>query len=217
LNGLIELTCVRSLKNLFHGLLDSFTLKARLHRGRAMTPTTPRLAPIDPSEWTDEQRDALSGMGDRTEVLNIFKTLAHHPKLAKRWLVFANHILAKNSLSPRDREILILRAGWLAGSEYEWGQHKVIGRNSGLSDDEIEAIAEGTQAPSWSRHDRYLIQAADELDEHCCLSDETWDALSETYSTQQMMDVVFTCGQYRMLAGGLKSFGVQLDPGLTGF
>lgn len=195
----------------------SFTLEAGNQGEQEMTPTTPRLPPIDPSDWNDEQKEALQGMGNRSNVLNIFKTLAHHPKLAKRWLVFANHILAKSSLSPRDREIAILRAGWLAGSEYEWAQHKVIGRDAGLSDEEIDAIATGPQAEIWSRHDRYLVTAADELHEDCCLSDETWGALAESYSTEQMMDLIFTCGQYRMLAGGLKSFGVQVDPGLSGF
>ena len=195
----------------------SFTLGASNQGEQEMTPTTPRLPPIDPSDWNDEQKEALQGMGNRSNVLNIFKTLAHHPKLAKRWLVFANHILAKNSLSPQTREIAILRAGWLAGSEYEWAQHKVIGRDAGLSDEEIEAIAKGPQAEIWSRYDRYLVTAADELHEDCCLSDETWAALAESYSTEQMMDLVFTCGQYRMLAGGLKSFGVQVDPGLSGF
>ena len=83
--------------------------------------------------------------------------------------------------------------------------------------EEIDAIAKGPQAELWSRHDRYLVTAADELHEDCCLSDETWAALAESYSTEQMMDLIFTCGQYRMLAGGLKSFGVQVDPGLSGF
>ena len=44
--------------------------------------------------------------------LNIFATLAHHPKLLKRWLVFGNHVLAKSTLPARDRELLILRTGW---------------------------------------------------------------------------------------------------------
>ena len=52
--------------------------------------------------------------------LNIMKTLANYPKLMTRWLVFANHVLSKSSLPPRDREIVILRIGWNCQSEYEW-------------------------------------------------------------------------------------------------
>ena len=71
------------------------------------------------------------GMG---RVLNIFATLARHPKLLKRWLVFGDHVLGKSTLSAREREIAILRVGWLCRCEYEWGQHVVIGRMVGLSE-----------------------------------------------------------------------------------
>ena len=49
----------------------------------------------------------------------------------KRWLVFGNHVLAKITLPPRDRELLILRTGWRCRAPYEWGQHVVIARAVG--------------------------------------------------------------------------------------
>ena len=36
-------------------------------------------------------------------------------------------------------------------------------------------------------------------------------ALGADHDERQLMDIVFTVGQYRMLAGALNSFGVQLD------
>ena len=81
-----------------------------------MTPTKPRLKPIEQDEWNEEQKQLLGGQAIRGRVPNIFKTLIRHEKLAKRWLVFATHILSKSSLPDREREIAILRTGWLAGS-----------------------------------------------------------------------------------------------------
>ena len=93
----------------------------------------PRVAPMAESEWSDEARDQLEKLGGASgSVFNIFKTLAHHPKLMKRWLVFGNHVLGKNTLSPREREIAILRIGWLCRAEYEWGQHAAISRGIGM-------------------------------------------------------------------------------------
>lgn len=178
---------------------------------------TPRIPAIHEDDWNEAQLEVLGAQKMRGNVQNIFRTLAHHQQLAKRWLVFANHILAKSTLSARDREIAILRTGWLAGSVYEWGQHKVIGKDAGLSDEEIEAVKEGADHPGWSEADRNILRAADELHGDVFISDETWAGLEKVYSTQQIMDLVFTCGQYRMLAGALKSFGVQLDDDLTGF
>ena len=96
----------------------------------------PRVEPIAADELDPE---ILEQFGDGP-VLNIFRTLAHHPKLMKRWLVFGGYLLARSELPPRDRELVILRVGWLCRAEYEWAQHVVIGRESGLSDEEIDRI-----------------------------------------------------------------------------
>ena len=152
--------------------------------------------------------------GPEGDPLNIFVVLGNHPDMLKRWLVFATHVLSKNTLSPRDRELLILRTGWNCGSKYEWGQHVVIARECGISDDEIESVKVGPTASSWSSHDRMLLTAADELHEHQTLSDHAWNGLTATYSTEQVLDVIATVGNYHLVAMFLNSTGVPLDAGV---
>ena len=177
----------------------------------------PRVPPVtDESDVDPETRELLRTTAAGPAV-NIFRTLARHPKLFKRWLVFANHVLFKSTIPPRDREILILRTGWRCGAEYEWGQHVIIGRAVGLTDEEILRIATGPEAPGWSPFDAALLRAADELVEDHCVGDATWKTLSERYSTEQLMDAVFAVGQYTLVSMALNSFGVQLDPGVDGF
>ena len=171
----------------------------------------PRVEPL-----TEEQLDPELKVQMRGRILNIFRTLAHHPKLMKRWLVFGNHILAKSTLTPRDREIAILRVGWLCESGYEWAQHVVIGKDAGLSDEEIDRLTEAPDAAGWSAAEAALIRGTDELHEDSFISDATWSELSQHYSTKQLMDFVFTVGQYHTVSMALNTFGVQLDPGLTG-
>jgi alkylhydroperoxidase family enzyme len=170
----------------------------------------PRVAPVADAEIDPELRERL-GSGP---LLNIFRTLANHPKLLTRWLVFGNHVLAKNSLPPRERELVILRIGWLCRSGYEWGQHVNIGKASGLTDEEIARIAKGPDAPGWSAAERALLRATDELHEDAFVSDATWAELAKSWSTQQLMDLVFTVGQYNLVSMALNSFGVQPEPGL---
>jgi alkylhydroperoxidase family enzyme len=172
--------------------------------------TEPRVPPLADDQLDPELRVRF-GNGP---ILNIFRTLANHPALAKRWLVFGNHILAKSTLPAREREIAILRIGWLCRSGYEWGQHVVIAKASGLSDDEIARIAAGPEAPGWSADDRALLRAADELHADAFVGDATWAELAKRWSTQQLMDLVFTVGQYNLVSMALNSFGVQPEPGL---
>jgi alkylhydroperoxidase family enzyme len=178
----------------------------------------PRVAPLAEDEWDGETRELLSGLmraGGRP--LNIFTTLARHPKLLRRWLVFGNHVLGKQTLSPRDRELAILRIGWLCRAEYEWGQHAVISRAVGIGDDEIRRVAAGPDAPGWDPFEASLLRAVDELHADAMIGDETWKALSRRYDTQQLIDLVFTVGQYNLVSMALNTLGVQLDEGIDGF
>jgi len=170
---------------------------------------TPRLAPLAPDEMDPELR-----LGDTP--LNIFRTLAHHPKLLKRWLVFGNHLLAKSTLPPREREIAILRVGWLCRAGYEWGQHVKIGLDAGLSEDEIDRITRGPEAEGWSDAERALLSATDELHQDSFVSDDTWTALAKHLETQQLLDLIFTVGQYHMVSMALNTLGVQLEAGVAG-
>ena len=101
-----------------------------------------RLSPLHEEEWDAEIRDVFEKMGYETEddLYNVLKTLARHPKLLKRWLPFANHVLFKSSLSPRVREIVILRIGWLCRSEYEWTQHvQIATKEAGMNKSDFAA------------------------------------------------------------------------------
>ncbi|HEY4309203.1 MAG TPA: carboxymuconolactone decarboxylase family protein [Pirellulales bacterium] len=186
-------------------------------RSARARPTKPRIPPVKKEDWSPKQQELLAPFERTGRLFNVFTTMANHPDLAEDWLTFATHILGSNSLPPRDREILILRIGWLCKAEYEWAQHVRIGKGTGLSEDDVRRIAEGPDAAGLSDHDRLLLQATGELRDDACLSDETWSQLAKDYSTQQMMDLVFTVGQYNLVSMALNSFGVQLDEGLTGF
>jgi len=174
----------------------------------------PRVAPLEDAELTDEQRAALAPMsaGGRSP-LNIFRTLARAPKALTRFNEWGTYVLSRrNSLPAREREIVILRVGWLCRSGYEFSQHTAIGLRDGLTADEIARVKKGAEA-GWSAADAALIRAADELVRDHFVSEATWRALTAHFDEKQRMDVVFTVGQYTQVSMFLNTFGVQLEPG----
>ncbi len=179
---------------------------------------TPRIQPVSLEDADPETRELLGALstlrGDDAEVLNVFKTMAQHPKLMKRWLVFANHVLTKSTLPGRDRELAILRAGWRCDAPYEWGQHVAIGRREGITDEEVARIAAGPDAPGWSTRDAAILRSVDELHDHSTISDATWATLGESYDQQQCADLVFAIGQYHLVSFALNAFGVERDDGI---
>jgi 4-carboxymuconolactone decarboxylase len=178
----------------------------------------PRIKPLPPDQRDDRTREVMDGLrsprgGD--DELNIFATLAHHPKLLKRWSAFGGVLLGGGDLPARDREILILRTGWNCQAEYEWGQHAAIGRGVGLTDDEIARLAEGPDA-GWDDFDAALVRAADELHDDAVISDATWKALAARYNEKQLIEVCMVVGQYHLVSFTLNSLGVEREPGVEG-
>lgn len=176
---------------------------------------SPRIAPLRDADFSSEQRQiAETQRGRDGRLLNIFRTLAHAPDALKGFLAWGGYILSeRNSLSPRDREIAILRIGFLCRSGYEWTQHHRIGLRCGLSREEIERIKTGPTGDGWTKAERALLQACDDLHDDQFIRNETWSALLADYSERQAMDLVMTAGQYTQVCMMLNSFGVQLDEG----
>jgi len=174
-----------------------------------------RIAMRDLSELAGEDADTAVKQRVNGRDLNLIKVMMHHPELTRRWVVFAGHVLRKQTLPARERELIILRIGWLNQAEYEWAQHVEIAKRVGVTEDEIERIKRGPEA-GWQTQDQSLLQAVDDLFQNSVISDATWTALATRYSTVQMMDLVFTIGQYNLVSWALNSFGVPLDDYLPG-
>ena len=182
--------------------------------------TKPRIEPVDLGRLDADQRAALAPFLDTEggkvgggQVLNIFRTLAHAPKALTAFLGWGSYILSRrNALSERDRELVILRTGYNCRSGYEWTQHKRIGLDSGLSEDEIARIKAGPDAEGWSEVDRAMLRATDDLTTNYFVSETSWAALAPL-GDKGRMDLVFTVGQYTQVSMMLNSFGIQVEDG----
>ena len=182
--------------------------------------TKPRVSQVPQAQWTDEQREIMapmvSGKGLGDQATNLFTTLLNHPRLMKRWMVFANHVLFKSTLTARDRELVILRTGWLCQAGYEFAQHVLVARQAGISDAEIERLKAGHEAPGWTGVERAILKATDELHSDTFITDATYAELTQFYSTEQIMDLVFAVGNYTLVSMALNTLGVQLDACIQG-
>ncbi|WP_395310153.1 carboxymuconolactone decarboxylase family protein [Mycobacterium sp. AMU20-3851] len=182
-----------------------------------------RVDPLHTKDWPPQMRDALAAMNPpvrrhprlptegRPKGLNVLGAMAYHPELARAFFTFNGHLLGASTLTPRQRELLVLRTATLRQSEYEWAQHVVIAGDVGISGEEVAAIEAGPQSPIWSEIDAALLRTADELVADGVIGDATWATLTAHLDTQQILDAIFTVGAYETLGWMLRSFGVELD------
>jgi alkylhydroperoxidase family enzyme len=142
----------------------------------------------------------------------VSRTFGRYPTLNQRWSPRQNFIIRTSKLTPRHREMLILRMGWNCRSEYEWAKH--VGSVGRARDHGLDPakIAEGTGG-GWDAFESAIIRSSDELYRDGVVSDATWRALSEKYDTGLLMSAVFTTSDYRAISLSLNTYGVQLEEG----
>ena len=162
--------------------LDQWTA-AQSKARNDMRLSRPRLAPLPPSEWNDEQRELLT-RGNPPRVLNVFATLIRHQDLYRRWMPFANHVLFKSTLPPREREMAILRVGWLCRSGLRIPSahaHRQAGRPQRCGD---RAPQERARRAGWTEAESALLRAVDDLHGDQFIGDATWQRLGKHYDTR---------------------------------
>lgn len=163
-------------------------------------------APISDQDWPFEITDMLSGFAGG---LNVYRTMAHHPALLSAWSDLREHVVNQTSLGAERSEVVILRTGMQLGSSYEWHQHIVRGRKSGLSDLRIARLSGPLDAITGM--DALLAGGVDELFERKCLSENTYTALKAEIGKHGILDLIATVGFYSTLGFILNTFETPLD------
>jgi alkylhydroperoxidase family enzyme len=161
-----------------------------------------------------EHPDLLDGINrDATGASNVLTTLLRHHKLYRLWMPLSGGLLYGSLLPHRDRELLILRTASNCHADYEWAHHVVIGKQAGLTNEEVEQVRNGPTDERWSSDDAVLLTAADELHHDSRISDKTWAVLATRYDEKQLIELPILVGQYHTVAFALNSFGTEIEPG----
>lgn len=186
----------------------------------------PRLNPVPKSEWDDDCATAvragmpavaadrfLADSPDAPRLANGITTLLHHPQLTAKFLGFNGQLLWAPTLSPRIRELVVLRVARRTRSLYEWVQHAKLSQRYDVTPEEIEAIANGDDG-LFSDLELHVLQATDQLLESYRVEDETWAALAAELDEKTLVELLFVVGTYTNLAMVFNGLGIELDPDL---
>jgi alkylhydroperoxidase family enzyme len=146
-------------------------------------------------------------------VLNVFKTVAHNPRLLRAWMRMGTVLLAPGgiTLSPRLREIAILRIAQQCGSEYEFAHHIPIAEGVGLSEAEISALQDFAESPHFSELERAVIRYTDALAAMSAGAPDLARELKRWLSDRELVELSFCIGHWGMVARVLVPLEVPVD------
>jgi 4-carboxymuconolactone decarboxylase len=167
----------------------------------------PRIAPLKPEEFSDEvlqitrELKIAAGLPPEGEVPEFIAIALRHPKLYRPNIDFALVLMAGGALSARDRELAILRTGWLCQAPFEWGEHVNMSKRLQCLDSvEIDRVTIGSSAPEWTDEDRAVLRAVEEMFDDAMIGDETWAALAARMDDKALIELPMLVGQYMGVA-----------------
>ncbi len=166
-----------------------------------------RLPYLDKADLAPENQDLLA------RDINLHRALAHSPGAARAFLGLGKFIRFQSRLDPRLREMAILQVGYLARSPYEYSQHVKIGRDYGVSNADIEAIAAESagRATSLDPPAKAALRAAREMTLGPALTDETFSALQQHFDHERLTDLIVTIAFYNGVVRLLAALEIDVE------
>jgi alkylhydroperoxidase family enzyme len=159
-----------------------------------------RLPYLEPDQVAVEYRDMLK------RNTNLHKLLVNSPDMARAFNGVGNFIRFKSKLDPRLRELAILQVGWLEKSEYEFTHHVKIGKEFGVTDEDIVGLMAETDGKPSKLEPlvKAILKGAREMVRELAMSEATFTEIKQHLSDEHMVDLVLTiahyCGVVRVLA-----------------
>lgn len=183
----------------------------------------PRIAPLKQAEMGADDlalcvaiRESV-GVFEHSRIPDYMLTMVKHPEIFRRQMEMGTTIF-QGRLTPREREIAVLRVGWLCRAPFEWGQHVAVSKRYGLSDEEIERVTLGSSAEGWTAHEAAILRGVEEMLGDQCISEPTWTELAKSWDEAQLIEFPMMVGQYVATAFVQNSLRIALEgdnPGLT--
>jgi alkylhydroperoxidase family enzyme len=131
------------------------------------------------------------------------------PQLQRFLECYLDTFVFKGNLDPRLRELAVLRVLWRCHAAYEWGNHYRLGRNAGLSREEIVAVRTENPGRDLAGEVAIALRAADEVVDLGRITPETVAACRTVFTDpSDLQEFVYLVAGYRMMA----TVGASLHP-----
>jgi len=193
------------------------TVPATLTRANNLNPTgdpdpqektaMARLPYLDVDDLAPEDRELL----DRP--INLARMLAHSPGGTRAFRHTGGWIRNTSRFDSRLREMAILRIGVITRTDYEYSHHIELGRQFGMSDDDIRAVIAGPDAESLPELERLVLTAADEVTDGLSISTETFDALRSHLDSELLVELTIIVSYYNAVVRVLNSLEIDVEAG----
>jgi 4-carboxymuconolactone decarboxylase len=149
--------------------------------------------------------------GSDLEILNVHRMVAHSEASVREFIRLGSRLLTKPHLSPRLRELVILRVAQLHGARYEWAHHVPIALQAGVSMEQAKQLKKWSASACFSDEEKSVLSYTEELFRQHEPSQETFAKASQYLDHAALVELTLCIGYWSMVAKFLKTFQVDVE------
>jgi 4-carboxymuconolactone decarboxylase len=161
-----------------------------------------RMPPLPSEALTEAQRAAVAELASVRGIAlrGPWIPLLRSPEAMRRVRALGDYLRFDSVLPPRLSEFLILLTAREWTQQYEWAVHEAIALESGVTQEVVDAIADGRRPEPMSADEAALYALHSELVRHHGVSDATFTTAVQRFGEQGVIDAVGIVGYYSLLA-----------------
>jgi alkylhydroperoxidase family enzyme len=153
-----------------------------------------RLQPVRSDQVSHERtRQVLASLEELGKDVHMAHLFANATNVFQPYVAMSNGLLNKASLSPRLRELAILRLARHLDAGYEWWEHHRMSQQDGVTIDELDALeVDDVDSVPFGEAERLVLRICDEwFRSGWRLEDATWAEAERVLGPKELIDLVF--------------------------
>lgn len=172
------------------------------------------LLPLLPAEPTDPALQTIFAevRARGVDVPSLYRLIGHSPKLLRAWVDFAWPLRLEATTARSLRELLILRGAQVGRVDYEWAHHVPMALSAGVSQEQIDALADWRESALFDPRERAVLRLAEELTRGPGASPACVAALQAEFAPAEVVELVLTASFYVCVSRFLTTMQLDLEP-----
>ena len=159
----------------------------------------------------DKQALVARIVAERGQVLHLYQMLIHSPPLVEGWLAYFTAVRQKLALSGALRELIIMRVAIVNGAPYEAEQHQPIALKEGVTQAQLDALADWPTATCYDAPQRAVLRLTDAMTRDIHFAPEIVADVRALLGERGTVEVAATIAGYNMVSRFLAAMQIHSE------
>ncbi len=144
-------------------------------------------------------------------LLNLDRQLLHSAPVARGWNAYMGEIRTGGVLPGNLRELVILLVALCNRAPYEFAQHAPVALAEGVSQTQIDALAQWKGSRVFSDLERDVLAYTEAMTLAVQVQQPVFDAMRRHFSDREVVELTATVAAYNMVSRFLEALQIEVE------